>query len=253
MIRAKHTLIAVLILIWGEIPVQAQRQVNSQGALSCSRIVEMNQDAYGFVWIATENGLNRFDGWKFINYFHDDKNPTSLSGNMVRKLLTDKSGRLWIGTNNGLQYYCPYEDNFHSVSFPDNAHPSISDMVETSNGKIWVVTSGYGAFFVDPVTLKATYQKWITELCHTLFINCIYEDHSHRLWIAYLGNHLACISPESKTMEVYNLPPAPSPKVYDIEEDKEGRLFISKNTTTFFIKLPAVHSLYLFPIKDAFP
>ena len=152
MIRAKHTLIAVLILIWGEIPVQAQRQVNSQGALSCSRIVEMNQDAYGFVWIATENGLNRFDGWKFINYFHDDKNPTSLSGNMVRKLLTDKSGRLWIGTNNGLQYYCPYEDNSHSVSFPDNAHPSISDMVETSNGKIWVVTSGYGAFFVDPVT-----------------------------------------------------------------------------------------------------
>ena len=248
MIRAKHTLIAVLILIWGEIPVQAQRQVNSQGALSCSRIVEMNQDAYGFVWIATENGLNKFDGWKFINYFHDDKNPTSLSGNMVRKLLTDKSGRLWIGTNNGLQYYCPYEDNFHSVSFPDNAHPSISDMVETSNGKIWVVTSGYGAFFVDPVTLKATYQKWITELCHTLFINCIYEDHSHRLWIAYLGNHLACISPESKTMEVYNLPPAPSPKVYDIEEDKEGRLFISTHDH-FLYKTPSSSQFIPIPYK----
>ena len=42
MIRIKHTLIAVLILIWGEIPVQAQRQVNSQGTLSCSRIIEMN-------------------------------------------------------------------------------------------------------------------------------------------------------------------------------------------------------------------
>lgn len=249
MIRVKHILIIILILILGKVPVQAQRQVHSQGALSCSRIVEMNQDAYGFVWIATENGLNRFDGWKFVNYFHDDKEPTSLSGNMVRTLLTDKSGRLWIGTNNGLQYYCPYEDNFHSVSFPDNVHPSISDMVETYNGEIWVVTSGYGAFSVDPITLKVTYQEWITELCHTLFINCIYEDHSHRLWIAYLGNYLACISPESKTTEVYNLPPAPSPKVYDIEEDKEGRLFISTHNHLLY-KAPDSSQLVPIPYKE---
>lgn len=204
-----------------------QNQVNGWGKLSCNLIVEMAQDSYGFVWIATENGLNRFDGWKFVSYFHDEKDSTSLSGNMVRKLLTDKKGRLWIGTNNGLQYYCPFEDAFHSIPFPNNSHPSISDIVEIHNGEIWVVTSGYGAFSIDPKTLKVTYQKWITELCNTLFMNCIYEDRFHHLWIAYLGNHLACLFPQSKTAEIHDLPPAPSSKVYDIEEDKEGRLFIS--------------------------
>ena len=226
----KNYLTFILIILFNIIGLQCfaqQKQLNSWGKLSCNLIVEMAQDSYGFVWIATENGLNRFDGWKFVSYFHDEKDSTSLSGNMVRKLLTDREGRLWVGTNNGLQYYCPHEDNFHSIQFPDDSHPSISDMVEIHNGEIWVVTSGYGTFSIDPKTLRITYQEWITKLCNTLFTNCIYEDHSHNLWVAYLGNHLACISPDSKTAKIHHLPPAPSPKVYDIEEDKDGRLFIS--------------------------
>lgn len=226
----KHLFTLVFIVLCNIAEVQCltqQNQINGRGKLSCNLIVDIEQDSYGFVWIATQNGLNRFDGWKFVSYFHDEKDSTSLSGNIVRKLLTDKKGRLWVGTNNGLQYYCPYEDSFRSIRFPDNSHPSISDMVETNDGEIWVVTSGYGAFSIHPETLQTTYQEWLTELCNTLFLNCIYEDRSHRLWIAYLGNHLACISPRSKTAEIYDLPPAPSPKVYNIEEDGEGRLFIS--------------------------
>ena len=40
--------------------------------LSCNRIISLEQDAYGFIWIATEDGLNKFDGYTFANYFHDE-------------------------------------------------------------------------------------------------------------------------------------------------------------------------------------
>lgn len=221
-------ILILLLEISGLKTIAQQSQFHQrESQLSCNLITGMAQDAYGFVWIATENGLNRFDGWKCVSYFHDEKDASSLAGNTVRKLLTDKEGRLWVGTNNGLQYYCPYKDAFHSVQFPESAHPGISDIIQLHTGEIGVVTSGYGAFFINPETLETTYAEWITKLCNSLFMNCIYEDRSHNLWIAYVGNRLACISPESKTARTHILPDAPSPKVYDIEEDTGGRLFIS--------------------------
>lgn len=246
----KNFLVFILIIIFELSGLSCFAQQNQfhgwENKLSCNLIIEMAQDSYGFVWIATENGLNRFDGWKFVNYFHDEKDSTSLSGNLVRKLLTDNEGRLWIGTNNGLQYYCPYEDAFHSIQFPEGSHPSISDIIQLHTGEIAVVTSGYGAFSIHPRTLETTSLEWITELCNSLFMNCIYEDRFHNLWIAYIGNRLACISPESKTAHTHILPNAPSPKVYDIEEDGKGRLFIS--THEHFLLKDSLHE-ELIPIK----
>lgn len=58
-------------------------------------------------------------------------------------------------------------------------------------------------------------------------MNCIYEDPSRKVWGAYIGNRLACISPDSKMLQTYLLLDAPSPKVYDIQEGDNERLFIT--------------------------
>ena len=74
------------------------RSYNKFDGLCDNSVCCVNQDANGFLWIGTLNGLSRFDGEVFTSFFHDDHNPLSLSCNVVRALLPVDDG-LWIGTD----------------------------------------------------------------------------------------------------------------------------------------------------------
>lgn len=73
--------------------------------LSSSLINCIVQDRYGLIWIGTEYGLSRFDGYHFTNYLHDDNDTTSLSSNTITSFLIDKKGEFWIGSSMGLMRY----------------------------------------------------------------------------------------------------------------------------------------------------
>lgn len=109
--------------------------------LSSSLINKIFQDRNGMIWIATEDGLNRYDGSKFIIYKHDPANEHSLCHNYVRTLTEDRQGHLLIGTHAGIQIYDPASDTFsakakwkHGKPFDDN----VIDILERTNGEIWV-------------------------------------------------------------------------------------------------------------------
>ena len=71
------------------------------------------QDRSGFVWFATENGINRFDGYHITQFRHDPDSPSSLPHNEARAILEDRSGLIWIGTyNSGLIRYDPRRNDF---------------------------------------------------------------------------------------------------------------------------------------------
>ena len=70
------------------------------------------QDQRGFVWIGTDYGLNRFDGYHFQKYFTSKTNQNSIDDNDISNIFSDREGRLWIGTNHGLALYNPETDNF---------------------------------------------------------------------------------------------------------------------------------------------
>src|ERR1700679_2127867 len=63
------------------------------------------QDSRGFMWIGCRNGLNRYDGYKFITYRYDSKNDNSVSNNMITSLAEDRDGNIWIATQSGLNKY----------------------------------------------------------------------------------------------------------------------------------------------------
>src|SRR5215218_8995252 len=74
--------------------------------LSQGMVFDILQDKEGFIWIATKNGLNRYDGYSFTVFTNDPYNPYSLSGNTVSTLFEDSKGRIWAGTENaGLNVY----------------------------------------------------------------------------------------------------------------------------------------------------
>lgn len=194
--------------------------------LSCNRILSLEQDAYGFIWIATEDGLNKFDGYTFTNYFHDANDSTSIVCNYINKVFSDSHKRLWVASNKGLQYYLPQQDAFRTIKLPVNPNPNVTAIVELHNGNIWIAASGAGMYSINPHTDQSEQLTWIGEHCDYLYVNCIYEDMNHNVWIAYLGNQLARISPESKEIDTYTLPHTPFPKVYGMKEDTQGNLYL---------------------------
>lgn len=114
--------------------------------LSSSMINSIYQDKEGIIWIATEDGLNRYDGAKFSVYKHNAYDEHSLLNNYVRILFEDTKGAFLIGTLNGLQAYDRATGIFSTIpmTFEDGGTlgANISTIIERSNGEVLIGTSG---------------------------------------------------------------------------------------------------------------
>lgn len=119
--------------------------------LSSPLISCIAQDQQGYIWVGTQNGLNRFDGYRFTPYLYNKDTPHSLCHNNVTALHVDTDGQLWVGTAKGLARYRAATDDFeHFDMRPDSDdEPRITNIVESPTGKILVGTSGFGLFEVD--------------------------------------------------------------------------------------------------------
>ena len=104
------------------------------------------QDHHGFMWFATNDGLNQYDGYNFKIFKNDVDNHNSIAANFLRYLFEDSKGRIWIGTaNNGLDLFDRETESFiHFKHLPDNKNTlsdnSIISISEDKTGDIWVGT-----------------------------------------------------------------------------------------------------------------
>jgi ligand-binding sensor domain-containing protein len=73
--------------------------------LSNNTVNDIYQDVNGYIWIATMDGLNRFDGNKFISFKHSKNDSTSISDNFITSITGDSKGNIWVGTAKGLNKY----------------------------------------------------------------------------------------------------------------------------------------------------
>ena len=147
----RKPIIVLLAGLFLFLPVNAQRTYRySMGQLSNNRYQAICEDMSGFIWIGTENGLNRYDGYSFHKFFHDNNDSLSLMSNYIRSLYTDDDGTIWIGTNRGIQYLRPSEKSFHTVPFPGSRYPYIQQISKLSDGRIWIAAPGDGLYWVDP-------------------------------------------------------------------------------------------------------
>lgn len=121
---------------------QSPKLFTTDKELSSSLINQIYQDRNGFIWIATEDGLNRYDGAKFTIYKHEPNNEHSLAHNFVRTVFEDSKGHLLIGTYIGIQMYDPATDNFTPLAKLEDTgetlESNINSFIERKNGEIWV-------------------------------------------------------------------------------------------------------------------
>ncbi|HEY9048653.1 MAG TPA: two-component regulator propeller domain-containing protein [Ohtaekwangia sp.] len=125
--------------------------------LSQSQPYSIFQDSYGYIWIGTQDGLNRFDGTQFKVFKNNPFDSTTLTHNWVWTVQEDDRGDIWVGTFQGLCRYIRSEDRF--VQYYHILHDSTSIsgnrpnyIVKDKKGRLWISSWGSGLNLYDANT-----------------------------------------------------------------------------------------------------
>ncbi|MEM9917587.1 MAG: two-component regulator propeller domain-containing protein [Bacteroidota bacterium] len=233
--------------LWGQSndPFQLERISIEQG-LSQSSVNALAQDEQGFLWIGTQDGLNKFDGLEFEYMRSRPFDTSSLSNNFISSLLVDHKNRLWVGSmRDGLNLYQRKTKTFQRFyHHPDQQNSlsgsAISSLYQDNNRNIWIVSYNglnqvieedykSGRFhFRHYLKQKISYKEK-----GGLQITCLYQDAHQQLWVGtnrgllrYRYKHKHKIdAPE--WAEQLDFHPSLAGPIHSIVEDANGCLHVS--------------------------
>lgn len=116
--------------------------IGLEKGLSQSTVFDIDQDKKGNMWFATYNGVNKYDGYAFTVYQHDEKNQKSIANDITRTIKVDKQGRVWVGTHEGLSCYHPEQDLFSNYEYKKKGkNVQVNDIVELDSDHLLINTS----------------------------------------------------------------------------------------------------------------
>ncbi|MFT3737475.1 MAG: two-component regulator propeller domain-containing protein [Breznakibacter sp.] len=189
----------------GSTNAQRFKYFTSDEGLSNSQINHIYQDRKGFIWIATEDGLNHFDGTRFTVYRHQPNDSSTLEGNYVHTLYEDSKGNFWIGTINGLQLYDRTTNTFQSFKLLERQTTSnfflITSIIEDKRGIIWIGSSGHGIFRIDPGTLQVLPENGLNAKIGSMFVVKFFEDRLGNIWCGTEDKGVVVLDPVSESVD----------------------------------------------------
>lgn len=165
--RARHCLTAVVLTlaaIEGAAAMTAlefgrykPRSLYLESGVSRDRVYAVVRDEQGYLWLGTDNGLKRYDGYNLKVYAKDPDNPRSLARTSLGDLLIDSEGTLWVGSGGALSAYNPDDESFDNYFITDNR--VIWDIVESPPGMLWVAGESFGLVGFDARERKVIYRS----------------------------------------------------------------------------------------------
>ncbi|WP_037302334.1 hybrid sensor histidine kinase/response regulator transcription factor [Runella limosa] len=225
------------------------QEISIGEGLSQGMIQEMTQTKDGFIWVATKDGLNRYDGYNFKVFTHDPYNKYSIAENNCTQLLEDSKGRLWVSINrNRLDLFDARTQRFYhcelnlQTKLPASSY-EISALLEDPEGNIWVGAGQNSVFKISlPTHLKngfpseANFTKDL--IIKEFFLDAVKNQENIIRYISFSTNHQAVIvtnyglyqidwkNPRTTT----RIPVAFNQKSPWATEDKQGRLLIAQSS-----------------------
>ncbi|MBL8063148.1 MAG: GAF domain-containing protein [Anaerolineales bacterium] len=184
--------------------------ISLEEGLSQSVVNAILQDQRGFLWVGTDDGLNRYDGYNFKTYKPDANNPFSLSDRSITAIVEDREGILWVGTRQGgLNRYDPITGKFTFFRHDkDNDQSLASNHITTlslSYSGLWIGTNN-GLDYLDFRTFTFTHYRDDSKSPVRLssnFITSLMLDSQGILWIGTVDSGLNVYDPENNSLSIY--------------------------------------------------
>jgi len=211
---------------------------STNDAISSSLINLIYQDSRNYIWVATEDGLNKYDGVRFSIYKNNPNDSTTLKNNYVRSLFEDSSGQFWVGSITGLQVYNRATDNFSEIPIYNNGilvAPHIACVTQSKDGEIWVTSSEHGVIRFNKE--KGVYQTdhRISSRLSSMYLGHIFQDSKGVFWIASESQGLNRYNPQTDEVTIFKAPELiGSNQVSTIIEDTEGNIFVGTLTNGLY-------------------
>jgi signal transduction histidine kinase/ligand-binding sensor domain-containing protein/DNA-binding response OmpR family regulator len=205
------------------------------------------QDSRGFMWIATRNGLNQYDGYKFTTYRYDSKDSTSLSNNMVTDIVEDNHGNMWLSTQGGLNMYQrstgQFIRHFHDDSDPKSLVNNIINRLLFENGYLWVATQNGGLDRYDLKHNTFEHHPHSDTDPNSLSDNnarTVYRDTQHNLWVGTGNGGLNLYNSKTNTFTHFPFYDAitknlSGKNIVSIFEDNAKRLWLGSQGDGLFL------------------
>ncbi|MEQ9551312.1 MAG: two-component regulator propeller domain-containing protein [Coleofasciculus sp. G3-WIS-01] len=240
-----------MILIILSLPIKVYAQdyqikfdhIKVNDGLSQSGVAPILQDSQGFMWFGTQDGLNKYNGYTFKIYKHQEEDSLSLSDNFILSIYEDKEGIIWVGTESGgLNKFDRKTEQFTHYTYDSGNQHSIGNnkvlsIYEDKDEKLWVGTDGGGLNEFNRETEQFTRYTHNLDDPNSLSndtVLSIYEDKDGTLWVGTNGGGLNEFNRETEkfTRYIHN-PDDPNSLsnniILSIYEDHSDRLWIGTN------------------------
>ena len=236
----KKKLLIIIVLLLVLLPIlgsqyQSPTIIGTRQGLSSTKINSIIQDTKGFIWISTEDGLNKFDGHHFTIYKKIEGDTTSLSNNNIKAIFSDSEGNLWIGSMMGLQCYNRQKDNFTTVSLGQSKDimqkNSFLGIQEDSHKNVWFSIYNLGVLKYSLTTKKSVLYKSITDggKLSSKSIRHIMESKNGEIWFTSFDNGITTYNPKTNSFDYYNTENSnlPTNSILRVSELKNGNIVIA--------------------------
>ncbi len=218
--------------------IRFQRLTITEG-LSQSRIDDIIQDARGFLWFATEDGLNRYDGYEFKVYYNDPHDTTSIADPNVMTMVADDSGNVWLGSYfGGLNRYDAARETFsrymkYFTGISDLNPLNIRSMAHDRDDNLWLASFGDGLYHFNIHSKQVTkyqYDEADPGSLQNVEINDLLYDSRGALWIA-TNDGLYRFYPGTNKFKQFNAQPGRPDAlnhfvISTLYEDRSGKIWI---------------------------
>ncbi|MDA3892705.1 MAG: ATP-binding protein [Salinivirgaceae bacterium] len=222
---------------------QKFKHLTRDNGLSSNKVNCIIEDSQGFMWFGTEDGLNKYDGYKFHSYGNHQNNDGSLSDNSIDVILEDIKNNLWLATRKGVVYFDRIHQSFELVvsevlNDEETGNINITSLCFDDQHKLWISTFT-GLFIYDPETRNLKRLKYIhnnkSQDPKSNRIHCLYKDNSNVMWVGY-NNGLLMFNKADSTfvsfLDEYNIK-----VVQTILQDSYNNYWVgSDNSGLYFIK-----------------
>lgn len=211
------------------------QHLSTNKGLSQKTAQSIFQDSHGFIWIGTQEGLNRYDGQEIIRFRNSPDDNKSLSSNIIRDILQDDHQNLWIATSGGLNRFDPTSNSFIRVKIADENKKSILriySLFKDDDGRILIGTDGNGVYAID-VNEQVNQAESVSELAPLAKadVRVIFRDSRGRLWVGTDGQGIWLISKKGEITNNFladknNAKAISYNRIRTIIEDSKGQIWI---------------------------